>query len=55
VVDTSIAGTSFRCYWDIIIGLPRCGGPASLWRASPWRQISKEKEVTGIIADNHIL
>jgi hypothetical protein len=49
MVDTSIAGTSFRCYRDII-GLPRCGGPAALWR-----QISKEKEVTGIIADNHIL
>jgi len=32
LVDTSITGTSSDGYRNII-GLPRCGGPASPWRA----------------------
>jgi hypothetical protein len=51
MVDTSIASTSpdgllTGHAWLAVAGLPRCGGPCS--------QISKEKEVNGIITDNHL-
>jgi hypothetical protein len=32
MVNSSITDTSFDGYRNVI-GLPRCGGPASLWRA----------------------
>jgi hypothetical protein len=44
MVNTSITSTSSDGYRNVL-GLPRLGGPAY--------QLSKEKEVTGIIADNH--
>jgi hypothetical protein len=46
MVNTSIARNSSDGYRNVI-GLPRRGGSSC--------QLSKEKEVTGIIADNHIL
>jgi hypothetical protein len=62
MMNTSIAGTSPDRY-RYVIRLPRCGGPASLWRAclavaglprcgGSASQISKEEKVTDIIADN---
>ena len=45
MVNTSIAGTSSDGYWNVI-SLPRLGGSSC--------QLSKEKEITGIIAVNHI-
>jgi hypothetical protein len=45
MVNTSIAGTSSDGYRNVI-GLPRLGGSS--------HQISKEKEFTGIIADNQV-
>jgi hypothetical protein len=44
VVNTSITGTASDGYRNVI-GLPRRGGLAC--------QLSKEKAVTGIIADTH--
>jgi len=44
MLNTSITGISpNRC--RNVIGLPRLGGPSS--------QIHEEKEITGVIADNH--
>jgi hypothetical protein len=46
MLDISITGISpNRC--RNVIGLPRLGGPSS--------QIHEEKEITGVIADNHII
>jgi hypothetical protein len=44
MVNTSIYCTPSDGYRNVI-GLPRCGGPEY--------QLTKEREVTGIIADNH--